>query len=511
MEPSAEHLTTDTIQRYQRRTLTGAERLALDDHLATCDACRGQLARGGDLVSAFTMLSVAPVAAPAHLSYEELAAYVDETLAAAERVRLQQHLDQCAPCAAELQDLLALKAHLAAPAAPAVERSTAPATSEQTAAVAPERTAPPATVEAAPRVVSPPWYAGVRALFRWPSMWAPLPAMAASAAVVALVLNAERGSLHTQLAARDATLQTRQTELSAAVAQAQSTAAERDQLMGQLTEVRTRASTLQKRSGELQARVQAERQQRQVAERRLFALQQHPLDTGGFGVPAGTALRDGPNGFIVARRGAFARVTQSEPVPPEVAAVLKAQRVARAPALASLTGPAPATRGGGIPFRALTPVGTRVRTTEPTFRWARVPDATRYELQLTDETSGETLPPFPITGDTRWTPPSPLERGHRYRWEVRAYRDDRLLGAAPRHPAAIARFQVLGEAESAALERALAQNASSPLTKGVFYARAGLLTEAQREFQELLRANPDSATARKLLESVQTQYTDRAP
>ena len=40
------------------------------------------------------------------------------------------------------------------------------------------------------------------------------------------------------------------------------------------------------------------------------------------------------------------------------------------------------------------------------------------------------------------------------------------------------------------------------LEEGLIYAEAGLLSEAEHEFEELLKANPDSSTARKLLQSV---------
>jgi hypothetical protein len=41
-----------------------------------------------------------------------------------------------------------------------------------------------------------------------------------------------------------------------------------------------------------------------------------------------------------------------------------------------------------------------------------------------------------------------------------------------------------------------------PLTLGVLYAEQGLLEEAQAQFEKLLRNNPTSNTAKKLLQDV---------
>lgn len=47
--------------------------------------------------------------------------------------------------------------------------------------------------------------------------------------------------------------------------------------------------------------------------------------------------------------------------------------------------------------------------------------------------------------------------------------------------------------------------AGSHLTLGVLYAQAGLLDDAERELQLLLRANPQSALAQKLLRGVRAK------
>jgi len=46
------------------------------------------------------------------------------------------------------------------------------------------------------------------------------------------------------------------------------------------------------------------------------------------------------------------------------------------------------------------------------------------------------------------------------------------------------------------------KKSDSHLALGVFYAKVGLVTEAEREFQKLIQLNPQSELPRKLLQSV---------
>ena len=58
--------------------------------------------------------------------------------------------------------------------------------------------------------------------------------------------------------------------------------------------------------------------------------------------------------------------------------------------------------------------------------------------------------------------------------------------------------------QTKANELAHAKNAGgkSHSTLGILYAQSGLLEDAEREFQTLLRANPQSTLVRKLLRNV---------
>jgi hypothetical protein len=64
---------------------------------------------------------------------------------------------------------------------------------------------------------------------------------------------------------------------------------------------------------------------------------------------------------------------------------------------------------------------------------------------------------------------------------------------------------ILDQAKANELAEAKNASAGSHLTLGILYAQAGLLDDAERELQALLRANPQSSLAQKLLRSVKAK------
>ena len=50
---------------------------------------------------------------------------------------------------------------------------------------------------------------------------------------------------------------------------------------------------------------------------------------------------------------------------------------------------------------------------------------------------------------------------------------------------------------------------SSQLVRGVTYAKAGLLAEAEREFRGLLQQNPESALVKKMLAQVSKKQVEK--
>lgn len=102
------HLSQQQLEHYRRSALAPLDLLAADDHLAACGQCRDQLGELVPAAQAWQTLSASLPSEgeqPEHLSYEELADYLDEKLSGIQRGAVESHLEICRMCDAELQDL----------------------------------------------------------------------------------------------------------------------------------------------------------------------------------------------------------------------------------------------------------------------------------------------------------------------------------------------------------------------------------------------------------------------
>ncbi len=102
------HFSAQLIERYRQRALPPTELLDADDHLAACELCRRQL-DDEQRTQAVARSLHADLAATGltHLAYEQLAAYVEGALDQTDREIADSHLELCAQCAEELDDLRA--------------------------------------------------------------------------------------------------------------------------------------------------------------------------------------------------------------------------------------------------------------------------------------------------------------------------------------------------------------------------------------------------------------------
>lgn len=138
----AEHLTEKQLRAYGQSGMPPAELLRLDAHLSDCATCRRSLeaALTGSALALHTELRTAAPEQPQHLSFEQLARYVDETLDPAERAFVSDHAASCAQCAFGVADL-----------------RTFTETGQEADVAAPV---------SAPVTAKPSWWESVRALFR---------------------------------------------------------------------------------------------------------------------------------------------------------------------------------------------------------------------------------------------------------------------------------------------------------------------------------------------------------
>jgi hypothetical protein len=168
-------------------------------------------------------------------------------------------------------------------------------------------------------------------------------------------------------------------------------------------------------------------------------------------------------------------------------------------------------RGGALlgpadapPFRVVAPLGMVVLDTQPTLRWTPLAGAAAYIVTLQEQTTGHTISSSPLTRD-QWVVDHPLTRGATYTWQVAGSVQGGAEMVAPRPPAPAARFRVL-DAQAASQLQTLP---ASHLVRGILYANAGLVADAERELAALSAQNPDSEIASTLLRQIRTIGGDR--
>ncbi len=184
-----------------------------------------------------------------------------------------------------------------------------------------------------------------------------------------------------------------------------------------------------------------------------------------------------------------------------VKGALQSERVKLPPSLRSLRGSSGTLMGGDQPgFNLVAPVGVVIETDRPTFRWSSLADATSYTVTVYDETLSRVASSSAVT-TTEWMLTGALPRGKTYIWQVRALvNGDEVV--APGASRSRVRFKVLEQSKLDEIKRARSAHPGSHLIMGVLYAEAGLVEDAEREFKELVQANPESTAAQKLLRSV---------
>jgi hypothetical protein len=151
-------------------------------------------------------------------------------------------------------------------------------------------------------------------------------------------------------------------------------------------------------------------------------------------------------------------------------------------------------------FAPVTPLGTRVASDRPAFRWAAYPNARSYEVSVFDQDLQKRAGSGPIAG-THWTPERPLPRGRTYLWQVTALTArGRVIAPAP--PAPEARFEVVDAGVLAKLEQQRAGAPGSRLLAAIVFSEAGLLDDADVELQALAADNPGSPQLDRLREAL---------
>src|ERR1051325_9760722 len=434
------HLTEPLIDRYREQALPPAELLDADDHLAGCEICRQRLDDERRLQAAGQSLRRDLTATGlTHVTCEQLVLYVDGGLDQTDNEIVAGHLKLCEQCFAELNELRAF----------ATEKAAYPA----------KEYGPRAPSSVGQKLLR--FMKGLReraeGSWRTPAFWLPVE-IASLALVVALLVW---------------------------------------------------AGVLQSRSSQLQMALDAERQENEKLKQDYQAaiastsdLQNQLAQLKSPEVSANVVtLNDGPGQVTLDEKGNLAGVPAE--YQQMVKQTLTSQQVVTPHVLSELIGKSGVLMGPaeeGHPIALLSPVGTAVIGVRPVFRWRALDGAEGYVVKIYDADFNEVAASPQLSG-TVWTATRSLERGRTYSWQLTARAGGKEI-VSPIKPAPDAKFMVLNQTKAGEVAHAKTASGNSHLTLGILYAQSGLLDDAEREFQALLRANPKSTLVRKLLRIV---------
>lgn len=183
----------------------------------------------------------------------------------------------------------------------------------------------------------------------------------------------------------------------------------------------------------------------------------------------------------------------------EIAQVLLSGRIDHPRVLKELSGEDSNLRGSNSAqsFKLISPARTVIASDRPTFEWENVSGASAYTVYVNDARGHVVARSEALAPDRReWLINKPLNRGEIYGWTVAAVVDGReITSPGPSTPER--KFQVLSTANLHQLNSL--RKGRSNLALGLFYAKVGMIPEAGLHLQNLLRENPNSSQAKKLL------------
>lgn len=148
----------------------------------------------------------------------------------------------------------------------------------------------------------------------------------------------------------------------------------------------------------------------------------------------------------------------------------------------AFSGPAATAFSFNIPIvlspTPVSPLNNAVVSTTPTFAWAAVSGAAKYQVSITDETTGELYGPYPVT-TTTYTPTTPLPLGDSFQWQVVAEDGSGNLS----QPSAAQTFTTADVPNGAPIVTAATLPLNSQSTSGVAITPNPLFTTGVTDFQ----------------------------
>jgi anti-sigma factor RsiW len=454
-----EHLTNQQVEAYRQRELDTSGRNALASHLAACEVCLRRVVDAAHFNIAFASLKESFLTGadeePFHLSREELKRYTEGRVNQPDRTIYESHLEDCAECSRLAQDLA-----LVSPAVAIQEGIGQPASTTETAwkrFVDSWRRAPS---------LRPVYLGGVALLI-------------VCAALLIFLIQSKSSGGRDQVSSPQTTSSGSQTQSQPAPIP-QTNKPEGETVSDNDQTIKTEPNN----------------------DRRALPSPQTPRPTTEIIV----SLIDDNSKITLDRQGQLAGLEgMSGPLREAVRQALSAKEIKKPQALNELSAPRITLLGqvsDSVPFALLAPIGLVSLSDRPTFSWQPLSGANNYTVSVFDSNFNRVLRSEPQAA-TNWSAPATLKRGRIYFWEVMAVKEGQEI-TSPVAPAPRAQFKIVDAETARGINLVRGAHPDSHLTLGILYARAGLLDDAEREFQLLVNANPHSEVARTLLNRVRS-------
>jgi predicted anti-sigma-YlaC factor YlaD len=430
-----EHLTEKTIELFLARKLNPNELVDATRHVAVCDACRQKLSEAKGVSASVRYLNTdlqSAITPQNHLSYEQLEAYVDESLKQSENEKVNQHLADCAACAKEARELAQLRDNLSAY---------------------------PNTAPSVRNIV-----ATQKENF-WKKLTAflqikPLQAVGFAAAVLLLTV--------TMILVY--------------------------RTMRKPSDVANTNNANQSQTANANITTPTNKNQNDTRARTINSNQQPDKKNENIGGRQRTPLVAKNNQGEQVAFSAYDNVVKQ---------TVSRQTIVLPSVVKDLNGRESRLMGNNDStekFNLLSPYGTVVQNSRPTFRWQPLNGANSYTVYLLN-TDFEVVEKSRTLTNESWTATQPLRRGKTFVWQVVAEKNGKEI-AAPVAPAKEARFKVLDRKTFQKLQRFAQSKKNNHLTLGIIYAHHGLLDDAERELETAIASQQSPELARKLLQNL---------
>lgn len=141
----------------------------------------------------------------------------------------------------------------------------------------------------------------------------------------------------------------------------------------------------------------------------------------------------------------------------------------------------------------IAPNGNVIRTSTPVLSWKNIPNIENYEVSIFDNDFNKIAETENLKGNS-WRVPN-LTKGKIYQWEVSAKsisadgKTQNYLGQG--------KFYIVSQTDENKINQA-----RNSLERGKAFAEAGLLREAENEFRQFLKQNPNSENTKNFLRQI---------